>query len=301
MPKFDDGRALGEPVASDRDTTTSRDGTTIAYDIVGNGPGVVLVPGALHCGHHYAALAGCLADAFTIFAVDRRGRPGSGPQRPDHTIEAECEDLIAVLDKTGASLVFGHSSGGVVALQTALRHPLAKLAVYEPPISIKGSVPTSFLPDLERALAQGRKPDALAILSKGLHADRRVDKMPTFALKLLMRLATRRATPELRQLIDAIGTFPAEHRMITGLDPIADAYRDLDTETLVLLGDRSPRYLARAATFLADTAPRAHLSVLHGLDHSGPEDQAPDRVATELRTFFASGTLTEREAKQPSR
>lgn len=141
---------------SNRNTVTSGDRTRIAYDTFGDGPGIVLVPGALHCGHHYRALADCLADEFTVYCVDRRGRPGSGPQRPDHNIEPECQDLIAVLEKTGASLVFGHSSGGVVALQTALRRPLAKLAVYEPPVSIHGSVPTGFLPDLERAVARAQ-------------------------------------------------------------------------------------------------------------------------------------------------
>jgi pimeloyl-ACP methyl ester carboxylesterase len=271
---------------TDRHAATSRDGTTIAYDVVGEGPGIVLLPGALHSGHHYAALAGCLANAFTVYCVDRRGRPGSGPQRPDHRIEVECEDLIAVLEKTSTNFVFGHSSGAVVALQTALRHPIEKLAVYEPPVQLNGSVPSSFVPAFEHALAAGRKPDALAILGKGLHADRKVDKLPTFALKLLMRLARRSATPELRELIEATPTFPAEHRMITGLDP--SAYQRLEPETLILLGDRSPEYLSAAADYLADNDPKARLVVFHGLDHSGPEQQAPDRVARELRAFFAA-------------
>jgi pimeloyl-ACP methyl ester carboxylesterase len=272
-------------VLTDREQATSRDGTTIAYDVVGDGPGIVLVPGALQSGHHYAALARCLADAFTVYCVDRRGRAGSGSQRPDHSIQVECEDLIAVLEKTSTNFVFGHSSGAVVALQTALRHQIVKLAVYEPPVQINGSVPSGFMPAFERALAAGRKPDALAILGKGLHADRKVDKLPTFALKLLMRLASRGTTPELRELIEATPSFPAEHRMITGLDPIA--YQRLEPETLILLGDRSPDYLARAASFLADTAPSAQFVVLTGLDHSGPEQQAPHRVARELRAFFA--------------
>ena len=110
----------------------SEDGTTIAYDVAGAGPGIVVVPGALRCGHHYRGLAGRLADSFTVYAVDRRGRPGSGPQRSDHGIQAECEDLFAVLEQTGARLVFGHSSGAIVALQTALRHaPIVRLAVLD--------------------------------------------------------------------------------------------------------------------------------------------------------------------------
>lgn len=279
---------------TDRDTVTSRDGTTIAYDVVGDGPGIVLVPGALHSGHHYSALARCLADAFTVYCVDRRGRPGSGPQRRDHGIEAEYEDLIAVLAKTGANLMFGHSSGGVVALQTTLRHPIGKLAVYEPPVQVNGSLPSGFMPAFERALARGRKPDALAIIGKGLRADRKVDKLPTFALKLLMGLASRGANPELHELIQATETFPAEQRMIIALDPTS--YRHLEPETLILLGDRSPDYLARAATFLADTAPSAQLVVLPGLDHSGPEQQAPDRVANELRAFFATTAASQPRA-----
>ena len=114
------------------ETAVSEDGTLIGYRTYGKGPGVVLVPGALHSGHHYEKLARGLAGAFTVYAVDRRGRPGSGPQRPDHGIEAECADVAAVLAKTGSSMLFGHSSGGVVALQTTLRVRCGSSGVMRP-------------------------------------------------------------------------------------------------------------------------------------------------------------------------
>jgi len=270
-----------------RDAVTSADGTTIGYDVYGSGPGIVLLPGALHAGHHYRALAGHLADAYTVYAVDRRGRPGSGPQRPDHGIEAECADVIAVLERTGATQVFGHSSGGVVALQTALRHPIAKVAVYDPPVSVNGSIPIDFLPGYERAVAEGRNTDAVAILMKHMRIGGPVDRIPLVVLKRLLRFASRRAGPDIRELLDAAGTFPAEHRMIVGLDPVADKYREIEAETLVQLGGRSPEYLARAARFLADVVPRARLMVFPDLDHNAPDESAPDRVATALREFFA--------------
>jgi pimeloyl-ACP methyl ester carboxylesterase len=274
-----------EPAAPrDRDTVTSPDGTTIAYDIHGHGPAVLLVPGAFHAGHHYHALAHHLADSFTVYAVNRRGRPGSGPQRSDHGIDAECADLIAILDKTGASMIFGHSSGAVVSLQTTRRHPVKKLAVYEPPVSINGSVPNGFLPAFERAVSNGRKVDAFAILAKGQGISGIVGKLPLAALKILFRLGSR-SEPNLAEYIDLVGTFPAEQKMITKLDADADRYGEVDTETLILLGDRTQPYLTRAAHFLDEVMPNSQLLTLTGLDHEGPEDQ-PAPVAAQLRNFF---------------
>ena len=100
-----------------------------------------------------------------------------------------------------------------------------------------------------------------------------------------MRLARRRADADLLEMVHAVDTFPAEHRMIVGLDPLCDGYRALAAETLVLLGGRTKGYLAQAAHFLADSSPSAQLVTLPGLDHNGPEDH-PDRVADELRGFF---------------
>ena len=38
--------------------------------------------------------------------------------------------------------MFGHSFGGLVALRVARTYPLTKLAVYEPAVSVDGSLPT---------------------------------------------------------------------------------------------------------------------------------------------------------------
>ena len=61
-------------------TVTSKDGTRIAYDKIGEGPAVILVNGALayraYWGH--GPLAAQLADHFTVYTYDRRGRGESG-------------------------------------------------------------------------------------------------------------------------------------------------------------------------------------------------------------------------------
>lgn len=269
-----------------RSVVTSPDGTSIGYTSYGRGPGVVLVAGALHSGHHYEKLAVALADAFTVHAIDRRGRPGSGPQRPDHDIESECADVAAVLEKTGSSQLFGHSSGGVVALQTALRTKVAKVAVYEPPVMFADSrAPVPDLAGIEKAVAEGRKPDAFAILAKGEGGP--IQLLPMPALRMLFRMASKAAEPPVADYIDAVGTYPAEQRgVVMALAGDSESYRDVRAETLVLLGSRTGRELTRSARFLAETIPDVRLEIMRGLGHDAPDEKAPERVADTLRTFF---------------
>jgi hypothetical protein len=58
----------------------SHDGTTIAYDKVGQGLALILVDGALsvHSSGGKSELAKLLAPHFTVYGYHRRGRGGSG-------------------------------------------------------------------------------------------------------------------------------------------------------------------------------------------------------------------------------
>ncbi|HEX4701165.1 MAG TPA: alpha/beta hydrolase, partial [Pseudonocardiaceae bacterium] len=149
----------------------SRDGTAIGVQVTGSGPGIVIVPGTLRAARHYRLLAAALSPDFTVCTMDRRGRGDSGPQGVDYGIERECDDLVAVLARTGATMVFGHSYGGLVALETTLRRPAAmitKLAVYEPAVSIDGTISDDWLPELDRAVAEDRTADGVVSVLRGL-------------------------------------------------------------------------------------------------------------------------------------
>lgn len=87
-------------------TTTSKDGTVIAYDRAGDGPAVVLVHPAF--GHRagspeFAGLAQLLAaSGYSVYTYDRRGRGESGDTQP-YAVERETEDLDAMIAAAGGS------------------------------------------------------------------------------------------------------------------------------------------------------------------------------------------------------
>lgn len=91
--------ARAAPRADRVHSTTSRDGTTIAYDRVDDGDPLVLVPGAFSYRRYpgQVRLAGLLAARFTVYSYDRRGRGDSGDSKP-YAVEREIEDLAAVID-----------------------------------------------------------------------------------------------------------------------------------------------------------------------------------------------------------
>jgi len=95
------------------ETAISRDGTPIAYSRVGKGPSLVLVDGALcyRASGPSGPLAAQLADHFTVFTYDRRGRGESGNTAAPDSVGREVEDLGAVIAAAGGSaFVYGVSS-----------------------------------------------------------------------------------------------------------------------------------------------------------------------------------------------
>src|SRR5215469_16882733 len=116
-------------------TVHSADGTVIAYDQFGDqGPPVILVAGAFNTRATTDGLARTLQDDCIALNLDRRGRGESGDTAP-YSVDREIEDLDALIRAAGAAvLVFGYSSGALLALRAAAaRSHIAGLVLYEPP------------------------------------------------------------------------------------------------------------------------------------------------------------------------
>src|ERR1700730_2847464 len=91
----------------------SKDGTAIAFYRIGRGPAVILIDGALcYRGMGQSGkLADLMAQHFTVFTYDRRGRGASGDSAP-YAVEREVEDIEVLLNEAGGTAsLWGMSSG----------------------------------------------------------------------------------------------------------------------------------------------------------------------------------------------
>lgn len=118
-----------DPPADDTTVVDSRDGTPIAVYRTGDPAGrpVILVHGTTADHTTFRAIGPRLADAFDLYAIDRRGRGASGDTLP-YSIGREFEDVAAVAGAVAEARrrpvdVLGHSYGGRTALGAALLTP----------------------------------------------------------------------------------------------------------------------------------------------------------------------------------
>jgi pimeloyl-ACP methyl ester carboxylesterase len=274
----------GAPV---RSCVRSEDGTSIDCESFGAGEGIIVVGGALATGRGYVPLARALARSFAVHVIERRGRGSSGPQGPGYSIEKEVEDLLAVQAATGAGAVFGHSYGGLVALETALRSTaFSCVAVYEPGVSVGGSFRAGWIPRYRELLAAGDSRGAFASMVRGIGAAPvPIGRLPLPCVRLILRLAiSRERWQQMEPLLEAS---LAEHEQIALLDEeTVDRYSSITARVLLLGGKKSPR---RATTELFEALqrviPDSEAEIIDGLDHEAPEEKAPDLVAERVRQF----------------
>jgi pimeloyl-ACP methyl ester carboxylesterase len=116
-------------------TTVTADGVTIAYDVVGQGPDVVLVHGITDDRATWGAVADLLADDHRVIRLDLRGHGASGDAE-DYGALGMAGDVAAVLAATGASdpVLVGHSLGGFVVTALASQMPVRAVVNIDQPL-----------------------------------------------------------------------------------------------------------------------------------------------------------------------
>lgn len=276
------------------DHVTSRDGTRIGYRRLGSGPGVILVHGGMQSSHNFSRLAAALSDAFTVYVPDRRGRGLSGPHGDGYCLARECEDIQALVEKSGAQNLFGLSSGAIVALQTALALPdaIRRLAVYEPPLAVGAFSPIAWVPRFDREVAQGDLASAMITVIKGTGDTSLLTALPRFVLRPLLARSiegqARRPRNGEVPLKTLIPTMHFDPQLVAETAGSPARYAALRAEVLLLGGDRSRDYLKAALDALERLLPQARRVEFSGIGHLAADDHGrPEQVAQELRCFFA--------------
>jgi pimeloyl-ACP methyl ester carboxylesterase len=269
----------------DTQIVTSADGTPVEYLSAGSGPPVIVIPGALALASDLTAFATLLARRHTVHVVQRRGRGGSGPQGERYGIARECEDVEAVRARTGARLIFGHSFGGLVALRAACGSTeFDAVAVYEPGVSVSGSIPVDWIDRARQEVAAGADLAAFITFVSGVNPDQ-TGRLPRWLLRLILRRALPRA--ELRQNLALMPQAISEHAEVGRLDGRLADYREVAAATLIMRGKgRGTSRQAVALARLAETIPRAETMTFPKLGHFAPE-RTPDAIARSVLGFFA--------------
>ena len=249
-------------------TTTSSDGTAIAYDRFGGGPPVIMTAGAFNTRSTTEPLAQALAPRFTVLNYDRRGRGDSGDTAP-YAVDREIEDLAALISAAGGSAsVFGYSSGATLALKAAANGlPVTKLVLYEPPFNTDDSypaLPAGFATQLAELVSAGRRSDA-------------VELYQTKAVGIPEEVVAQMRHAPFRPGMEALAHTLAYDAAVVGDRSLPAALLATVTiPALVISGEQSPPFLRNAARAAAAALPGGRLSVLPGQGHDiNPEATAP--------------------------
>lgn len=257
------------------DSTTSRDGTRIAFRTSGRGPPLLLVHGTTADHTRWDRISPRLEESFTVHAMDRRGRGGSGDTSP-YSLEREGEDVAAVVEAIGEpTFVLGHSYGGLVSLEASLlTRSVRRLILYEPPVPVGGEPYPPDVPARMEALLERRElEDALLVFF------REVVGMPEHELKVYRKL------PVWQVRIRLAPTIPRELEGERSYRFRPERFAALQIPTLLLLGGDSPPLFREAVEAIEQAVPESRIREMPGQQHIAM-DTAPELFLEEVLSFL---------------
>ena len=240
-------------------TVISSDGTTIAFDRLGDGPPIILVGGGSVDRSANAPLAALLASHFTVINYDRRGRGDSG-DTPPYAVEREVEDIGALIDEAGGSaFVYGTSSGGVLALEVAASGlAIMKLALWEPPFVLDESrrPPANTARTYTELVSAGRRGDAVEFFMSKV-----VGLPPEF-------VAHARTQPFWQAQEALAHTLAYDATVMGDYSLPVERAAAVTIPTLVIAGGQSFPFMHETARALANTIPDGQHRTLEGQEHN---------------------------------
>jgi pimeloyl-ACP methyl ester carboxylesterase len=271
--------ATPPPFASIRSamfTAISRDQADVRAEDVGSGPAIIILPPGMDDGTGYRRVAAELSKSYRVLVLHRRQYRldlATGCSFAD-----EVADVKAVVEKLGEKpLIFGHSSGGYLALECLASMPSAFIAgaVYEPPVPLRRLVGGQFLPSAERAVAAGRPGKAMEIFARDMV------ELPAWQARIIramVSIAPKMRKMAARQIADVAAMDALGFRMAS--------YGYIAEPVLLIGGDRSPGHLDARLGALNEVLPTSERVVLPGQGHSA-QMRAPQRLAEAIDAFYS--------------
>jgi pimeloyl-ACP methyl ester carboxylesterase len=240
----------------------SKDGTAIAYERSGKGPALVLVDGAL-CSRAFGPmpkLAPLLAQHFTVYTYDRRGRGQSGDTQP-YSKEREVEDIAALIQEAGGpAFLLGLSSGAALALEAAASGlDIEKIAAYEPPYVDDGGREggAAHEHELKTLLAAGNRGGAVKYFMRSMVG---VPAPFVFMMQVM---------PWIWRKMKAVAhTLPYDAAVMSEFRVPTERLASIKVPTLAMHGSKTDLRLEKATRSVAAAVPGAQQRTLPGQTHN---------------------------------
>lgn len=270
-------KATPPDTEKEMETVTSPDGTEIAFERTGNGPPVVLVHGATfdHRVWEPSGVRPTLAEDTTVYAIDRRGRGGSGAAE-EYESEREFDDVAAVIDSIDEPVtLLGHSAGGFYSLEAALRTGnLRQFILYEPYMSVDEDGPDV---DEERA-------EMIRLLEAGEIEQAYIQFLEGIAGFTPEELDILRSAPTWREYVEVFPTLLPQYGTIAEYEFNPARFAELTAPTLLLSGSESAQWSADSTEALDAALPNSRVVTFDGYGHAAMLT-APDRFTEEVLAF----------------
>lgn len=252
-------------------------GTTIWYEQEGAGPAALVLHGGLGIDHTlYRATLGPLAGRLSLVYPDHRGNGRSGrPSLETVTMEQLADDAGALTEHLGLErvVVIGHSYGGFVAQELALRHPdlVSALILVD---TTPGQLGSTEDPDADQGPPP--PPELIELMSVPPASDDELGvSMRALFDFYLHRLDPIEVEPFLAQTVFDLGAMLRGFEVLAGWSSV-DRLHTIATPTLVLAGRHDVFTSWPQAVRIASRISGAELVVFEESGHMPWLDE-PDR------------------------
>lgn len=255
-------------------TTTASDGTSVhAYD-EGEGPPILLLHPGLSDGTRCKRLARILVDrGYRVLRLNRRQYR---LDLPACTVAEEVSHVLAVVSAVGTPvLIYGHSDGGVIALESLVAAPdsFAGAVIFEPAVVTDQPLARPDTVARARAALPRHPGKALEVFS----AD--AGELPAWQAKVVGWLVT--MIPKYRRLAASqIDSLEALERLGNRLA----AYAGISVPIVLLEGGASLAHIKAKVAAVAGAIPAAERAVMPRRDH-GADLKAPGDVAAVISSL----------------
>lgn len=241
-------------------TVASKDGTEIAYDIHGEGLLMLCVFGAT-CHRNFLPIKDDVkkfSKQFRVINYDRRGRGDSGDSST-WSLEKEIEDIEALIQANGGkAIIYGHSSGAVLALEAALRLPylVDRVVVYD----------ASYVADDNEAQEYAKLRSKIAAY---LEAGKYKKALNTFLVEIGMPKLFVYALPLMpgyKKLVKLAPTLAYDMELTKSTPPLS-CLKNLKTPALIMAGAKNGPSILSVHKQITEAIDGCESHVVAGQDH----------------------------------